>query len=137
LKASASRFFETLAKNPKLDASKMVHNYEEVWQKFQDCPKYDTYLGFHGLSLSRNSDHEIFRICRVPGYDTAHSDELKDDLETVEPKRPPSGPRGFATIVMNVHDADSAAKLCVSLRNVCPDCGIMVVTIPGLDTDKM
>jgi hypothetical protein len=41
LKASASRFFETLAKNPKLDASKMVHNYEEVWQKFQDCPKYD------------------------------------------------------------------------------------------------
>ena len=55
LKASASRFFEALAKNPKIDASKMVQNYEDAWQKFQNSPKYESH---HGVSL-----HKLMYIC--------------------------------------------------------------------------
>ena len=77
-------------------------------------------------------------LIRIQGYEpTTKTLDEKDELVSSKIDHPPSGPRGFATIVMNSQEADSAAKLCVALRNACPDCGIMVVAIPGLDPDRM
>ncbi|CAG0921166.1 unnamed protein product [Notodromas monacha] len=96
-------------------------SYEDAWQRYQHAPR----VKFDMLSPKTQWKEAV-------DFDESYSGQRSSAKS--EPL-PPVGPQAFATIVSSPSEVPRASKLCVALRNVCPDCGVVILMLPQLDPD--